>query len=497
MGRLAYLFVAVIALVAFAPAALAGPGEPDPCGCAPPPCPPCDPYPCCECRTPKDPTCPPKYHNLRFMENWRPCLCVDCCDKGDWSDKLKARPIMGRNVWANFGGQIRFRWESFGDIGFGAPADADDAWMLMRVRAHADIHFGDNFRVFIEGIYADQWEERELGARPIDINRGDILNLFAEAKGNLGCGEVGGWIGRRELQLGKQRLVSPLDWANTRRTFQGGGAWWKRGNHRAEAFYTRPVVIERDEIDDDWDDDRAFWGVNYTNTSLTCLTWEAYLLGLQDDATATRIEQDVFTIGGRIDGKIGGTRFDYDAEAAYQFGDYGTGDVSAWMFSGTFGWKPCTKCWDPRIAVGFDYASGDDDPNDTDRGTFNQLFPLGHKYLGHADLIGRQNIIAGRLEASIKPWEKVTITTWYHMFWRAEETDAVYNAAGGVLRGVPAVGNSDTAIGSELDIMFKYAIDRHWVAFVEWAHFFPSDFIDNTGANNDVDVWYLGVQGTF
>jgi hypothetical protein len=158
-------------------------------------------------------------------------------------------------------------------------------------------------------------------------------------------------------------------------------------------------------------------------------------------------------------------------------------------------YKPCVECWDPRIAVGFDYASGDSNPADGDVGTFNQLFPLAHKYLGHADLLGRQNVVAARLEAHVKPAKKLTLSAWYHMFWRAEESDAAYAATGGVLRA--AGGSTETAIGSELDIMLKYAIDRHWVAFAEWAHFFTGDFLTGTGADEDVDVIYLSIQGTF
>ena len=457
----------------------------------------CDPYPCCEDKAPAEPKCPAKYENLRFLENWRPCLCEDFCDLDDWSDRFKGRRLTRNGfLWANLGGQVRLRWESFSNIGFGAPADHNDAWMLLRGRAHADLHFGEFARIFVEGIYANQYETRELGARAIDKNKGDLLNLFAEVNGTIACDhDLGAWVGRRELQTGKQRLVSPLDWANTRRTFQGGGAWWKHKGRQLDVWYTQPVVIEDGALDDDRNDDSVFFGANYKVATQNCITWEAYFLGLSNDANANQPSQDRYTVGARVDGKIPNTRFDYDAEVAYQFGEQGTGDISAYMASLTFGFSPCAPCWNPRIAVGFDYASGDDNANDPDVGTFNQLFPLAHAYLGHADLIGRQNVMAVRLEASAKPNDTWTLNAWYHVFWRADEADSVYNAGGGVLRA-PG-GNTDTAIGSELDIKVTYKLDRHWVAFVEWAHFFTSDFIQNTGASEDVDVWYIGFQGTF
>ena len=56
-----------------------------------PACPPpdCDLYEC-ECWSAPELKCPTKYHNLRFKENWKACLCVPVCDRGDWSDALKA-----------------------------------------------------------------------------------------------------------------------------------------------------------------------------------------------------------------------------------------------------------------------------------------------------------------------------------------------------------------------------------------------------------------------
>lgn len=461
-------------------------------GCAP--CE-CENYPCCTCRKPTEPKCPTKYHNLRFMENWRPCLCKSRCDMDDWSDRLKGMSVAGR-LWMNVGGQVRFRWESWHGQGFGAAGPAsDDSYMLGRFRLHADIHWGDNLRVFVEGMYADQWDERELGARGIDINRGDLLNAFAEWQGSIGGNSTGGiWAGRRELQYGQQRLVSPLDWANTRRTFQGAGLSWQKGGHDVDAFWTHPVTIEADS-GDDWNEDVTFAGLNYRNTVMNCREWEAYLYRLERDAVGLRVDQDRWTIGGLIDGKISNTRFDWGAEAAYQFGDMGGDDISAYMACVTFGWKPCVGNWSPRIGVGLDYASGDSDPTDGTAGTFNQLFPLAHKWLGHADVLARQNVVAARFEASAKPTDKLTLLAWFHGFWRADTADAAYGVTGAPSR-LPG-GNTDRALGTELDIGATYKIDRHWKAFVEWAHFFTGDYFTNTGAGEDVDAVYLGIQGTF
>ena len=501
------LFLALAGIVVVAGGAWAAPEG----GAAPAaaPCPPCTPkaghekdctcY-TCACRKPGEAKCPPKYENLRFEENWKPCLCVPACDRPDWSDRHKANSLDRCNsIWVDTGGQVRVRYEGWINQAFGAAgAAADDAWGLLRLRAHADVHVGTWGRVFVEGIYADQWE-RELGARPIDRNRGDFLNCFGEVHGNVAGAQGLLRFGRMELQEGKQRLISPLDWSNTRRTFDGVFGRYQRGHQRLDAFATKPVKVLPTELDD-WFGDSiadAFWGLYYTNRIWTCRTWELYVLGLHRETAkygAVTGDEDRYTVGGRIGGEIPKTAFDYDIEVALQFGTFGGEDILAGMVSMVFGWKPCWTCWDERIAIGLDYASGDDSGDAF--GTFNQLYPLGHAYLGYMDLIGRQNVVSGHLLLETKPLDKLTLAAAYFGFWRASDTDAVYNAAGGVLRGA-AAGNDELFVGSELDLYGVWTIDRHWKVTGGYCHFFPGDFIDTTGPSGQVDFFWLDAQFTF
>ena len=55
--------------------------------------------------------------------------------------------------------------------------------------------------------------------------------------------------------------------------------------------------------------------------------------------------------------------WDFDVEAAYQFGDFGDGDISAWMFATEGGYTFADAPLTPRVYLGFDVASGDDDPD--------------------------------------------------------------------------------------------------------------------------------------
>ena len=147
--------------------------------------------------------------------------------------------------------------------------------------------------------------------------------------------------------------------------------------------------------------------------------------------------------------------------------------------------------WKPRVGAGFDWASGDDDPLDGKVGTFDQLFPLGHKYFGFLDLIGRQNITALNLNLSAWPVaKKVKTAIAYHMFWLSEDEDFLYNAGGGAGRRDPT-GSSGSEVGSEIDITVVWKIDRHQKVLLGWSHFFQDNFIQGTGISEDADLFYL------
>jgi hypothetical protein len=448
----------------------------------------------------KPPPKPPAYGNPRFVEDWSAFRCLPPCERCDVTDRLKAFPTDSW-FWVNVGGQARVRFESWRNQSFGGIPDADDGWTLGRLRLHADLHFGDHVRVFAEGLYADQWPERDAGPRPTDVDEGDVLNLFGEAYGRVGGdATLGGWAGRHELNFGKQRVIGPLDWGNTRRTFEGGGGWIKGTGWRLDGFWARPVLVEPQDWDES-DDDTQLAGLYYANTKGKGASWDAYLLYFRrDEATWLKVtgDDERFTLGVRGNGAFGTSRFDWDGEAAWQVGTFGDAEVSAGFATAEVGWKPPVLCSvEPRIALGGDWASGDGDGDASsgDLGTYNQLFPTGHLWFGWDDLVGRQNLVAARLTGTIKPSPKWLVRVDYHAFWRASDEDAVYNAAGGVLRADS--GSDELFVGTELDVQVRWTIDRHWELEAGWGHFFPGGFIDDTGAHDDVDFVYGSVTFTF
>ena len=148
----------------------------------------------------------------------------------------------------------------------------------------------------------------------------------------------------------------------------------------------------------------------------------------------------------------------------------------------------------PRLYLGLDFASGDNKAGG-DVQTFSQLFPLGHAYLGFIDVIGRQNNVAFSTGISLKPTEKVVCRVDGFYFLRASDEDVVYNPGSGVVRTTGTSGSRD--VGAEIDFTVKYIFNRHFVGAVGYSHFFPGEFIEETGPARDIDFYYLMSTFTF
>ncbi len=443
----------------------------------------------------------PGYNVLRQKEDWS-FLKDGAGDGGDIFDPIKYIAL-DDDGWAylSLGGQVRERVESWQNFGFntGSTPNADEIFLQTRLRYHADVHLGDSIRFFVEGKSAFM-TDRDLpgGQRTGDVDELALQNGFAEFKIGAGDGNVTFRGGRQELLFGVQRLISPLDWGNTRRTFDGVTAAYRSGNFTATGFYTNPVTVKKYDSNPS-NDQVDFFGIYATRLSPDFLGggYDLYWLTLDREIPLSlRIGDSIamnerrHTVGLRVWGS--GDLGDYELESAFQFGDYGSDDIRAFMITVQTGFHiPLEK---GRLEFGVDYASGDNDPEDGENETFNQLFPLGHAFLGYIDVVGRQNIVDLRVSTSAASFFKTKVKLDWHYFMRAQKEDALYNAGGGVLRaGAPGTPRD---VGGEIDLTVKRKVTVHGDVIFGYSHFFADDFLQETGASGDIDFAYLILQYT-
>ena len=440
----------------------------------------------------------PQWKFFRYREDWSVLKDVPEPQRADPWDQIKYLPLDEQGaVWASFGGHMRLRFEDWTDFSFGAPATSDDAFLLWRLLLHSDLHLGKNLRVFVEGKSALS-EGRDLpdGRRTLDFDTIALQQAFIDLRIHLPRqATLVLRPGRQSMGFGKQRLVSTLPWGNTLRAWDGITGILQAGEWKTHGFWSRFAPVQKYEFNDS-DEGSEFFGV-YGMGKIARTGLDLYWLGIDREGQSfngTAGTESRHTLGARIWGGFPNTSFDYDLEGAHQFGSLGSGGINAYMVATQVGYRFADGWGRPRVFLGFDYASGDDSSG-SDVETFNQLFPLGHAHLGFMDIIGRQNIIDFNQGVALHPARKLTVNANGHLFWRASDADALYNAGGGVVRK----GNAATArnVGSEVDFTAKFKFDRHLLGLFGYSHFFAGDFIQDSGADNDVDFIYLQFQYTF
>lgn len=439
----------------------------------------------------------PKYLDLRYNEDFSYLDDPAESITPDFFDPIK-NIHLGSDWRLSIGGEARFRLEAETNKAFGATRRAQDTFQLYRYMLHMDLRYRKSLRFFVQGIHAHD-EDRDLALRGIDENRWDLHQAFVDIRLLGEDLPLTLRVGRQELQYGNQRFVSGFDWANVRRSFDAVKLFAKGKTWDVDLWYAKPVIVERKE-GDDFDRNVDFYGAYATYKGIPRHGVDVYFFAIDDtgnrlNPNGKRGDRDIYTLGSRFWGKTGG--FDYEAEVAGQWGHWAGDTIQAWSWTLNGGYTFADVGCKPRIGAGFDWASGDEHPRDGKVGTFNQLFPLGHKYFGFLDLIGRQNITAANVNLSA--WmvpKKVKARLAYHAFWMNADRDALYNAGGGAGRR-DATGRSGKELGHELDATVSWKLDVHSTLLFGWSHFFDSDFIQQSGISEDADLFYMQYKMKF
>jgi hypothetical protein len=401
-------------------------------------------------------------------------------------DALKRRSV-GDFMTVDAGGEYRLRHQSE------AILDRRDDFLLHRTRLYLNAEIGERFRVYGEAIDAVT-DFDDVLPRTTEENRFDALNLFGDWR-LLDAPRGQFWFrgGRQELLYGAQRLLSPLDWSSTRRTFDGFKGMWQGEKWDVDAFWTRPVPFDQhlaggvtDHNFDHPDQSREFMGVWLTRKDLTNHKLDLYYLRLAEFDPG--VDFDHHTFGGRMEGSLG--LWLWEVEGGYQFGDQGALDHRAGFYT-IGGGRKTELPWKPVVWVYYDWASGDGDPTDGVHSTFDQLFPLGHKYLGFMDIVGRQNIEDWNFLVTASPAEKIELALWYHVFKLQQQRDALYNSAGAPIR-VDATGAAGSDVGQELDFTIRYVFTPRADLLLGYSRLFPGDFLRATSVGPIGKDFYYG-----
>ncbi|MBI3356585.1 MAG: alginate export family protein [Nitrospirae bacterium] len=234
--------------------------------------------------------------------------------------------------------------------------------------------------------------------------------------------------------------------------------------------------------------------------------------------TAKHSDQTRHMLGTRIAMKKGG--FDWTSEGAYQFGSMGDSAAAASNLCGQAGgngkcihinafatrnWIGYTVyewAWKPRLAINFDYASGDGRANCTLNGaygpcrtanTFENFFPTNHIHMGYMDVQAWKNMASPSGNLQLRPSKNSHLEVWYTHLNLANAKDNWYRASQGVYVFSKA-NNTKTHIGDEIDVVGTYHfMDGKVAAQAGYGHLFPGAYISaNLGQQARGQDWAYG-----
>jgi hypothetical protein len=421
----------------------------------------------------------------------------------DLLEKLH-RIHLGDNWLFATGGEFRDRWANEINSRLNGK---DNDYDLTRLRIYGDLWYKDIFRIYVEFVSAQSfWQD--LPPLIIDRNYADLLNAFVDVKVFEDGAGVPWYVrgGRQQLLFGSQRLISPLDWANTMRTFDGIRAFRHSETLDIDAFWSRVVIPSASRFDTS-DPQQNFAGAWMEYRPSKTRAFDLYYLYLANNdrynpVTKTPVPvgqlpeapYTVHTFGYRYAGNLErNPNILFDSENMLQFGrsSFTNSDIVAGQSTTGVGYNFAQAPMNPTVWTYFDYATGSKNINAGQQfSTFNQLYPFGHYYFGWLDYVGRDNIEDLNFHLYLYPTKWITFNAQYHIFALASAKDALYSAGGAILRYDPT-GRAGRSVGSELDFIVNFHLTPRQDILAAYGHLFEGSFLRNTGPGTSAETFWL------
>ena len=286
-------------------------------------------------------------------------------------------------------------------------------------------------------------------------------------------------VGRQELAYGDQRLVGHLGWSNAARTFDAAKLSVRGSRLQLDVFAASVVRILDGEFDKSGNGNRFAGAYAIAPSLVPNGSLEPYLFWRRDE----NIRAEAGTPG-TLDVATIGVRMGWPAARQRRIQHrHGAADAGRWPPT-ISARGPATSSCGRRLPAAppsasareFNYASGDANPTDGTRGTFDQLYPTGHDKYGLADQVGWRNIRHARAGIELTPFRGLPVIANYHSWWVNEKRDGLYNAGGALLARV-AAGAASSHVGQEIDVQVTRAITPQFQVAAGYAHIFTGRFL--------------------
>jgi len=398
----------------------------------------------------------------------------------------------GLPTWLRFSGEERVRMENQNGVSF---KDAGDLFLLNRLRLDMEVRPVSWLRFRFESEDARVFGQNTL---PAPASQKDAMDL---RMGYVQVGTEEGLVmfqgGRMPLTFGEGRILTDAVWSNVGRTFDAERLSLHGGPVRVDLFSgiaakVDPLAFDQPTPGEHFDGIYGTVGQIVPNSTI-----EPYLLWRMEHNYKNEAGKK-----GNLDEKAVGLRFagkqralDYNLEMTDEVGASAGDRIQSWAGHWGAGYTLPNKRFAPRLFGEFNRASGDANPHDGVRGTFDPMFGGAHDKYGLADLFTWTNLAhyRGGLGWRLRPG--VTMGVAYNWMHLANAHDSLY--IGGKAIAKSAAGSAGTHIGEEADIQTTWTPKRSSQVQVGFGRLFPGEYLVQTTTHVPYNIVFLNVAQRF
>ena len=396
--------------------------------------------------------------------------------------------------WLDIGLEHRTRFE-IRDNDFRRSINTVDQPFLLRTRAYLAVkNKFDPLRFTVEISDARRYNS-DFPRDVRDSNFQEPIQLYGELffkQSWIAGKQLSLKFGRQAFEYTDRRLLARNEFRNTTNNFDGIRAILGKQSDRwqLDALLLQPILRD-DNGFDKRDKANTLLGLigDYRGISRYITLQPLYLVLKQDGGkVATGIEREIHTIGLRGYGIVGKTGFDYDFSYNKQVGNDGPRKHDALGYTGELGYT-FAQPWKPRLSAGWNYGSGDDNPNDQQSGRFERLFGFARPF-SQNDYFQFENVEATKIRFELTPSKELQWDAGLNWYSLNSATDRWNNAG---LRD--ASGQSGTFIGNEFDTRVIWSPSRYFQTELLYAYFKAGTFLENAGRGGTSNLFFA--QFTF
>jgi hypothetical protein len=391
-------------------------------------------------------------------------------------------------AWWKLSLEIRGRAETY--QGLGGIAGQGDSEYLHRLRLSSTFTVRPWLHVFAQ-MQDSRAPGYDRGPAPGSVADPFDLRLAYVELGALGEQPWALRAGRQPLVFGDMRLVSTSNWSNVGPAFDAVRVTHKSTRMRLDWFASLAVVpgegFDRPRTDKKLAGFYSSFDLRKDTASVDLYSfWKSNLRAVDELGQSGHL--NVFTYGLRSVGRAGGG-FDYNVEVAVQRGRIVETPLAAWAGHWEVGCTLRGGRKAPRVWIEYNYATGDNDPRDGRRQTFEQLYPSQLGVVGRAADFASRNLHEPLAGIEWRPFQRWRFRGTYRAFWLATTQDALYTLSGAVFVYKPDAAH--TRVGEEAGIWAICQASRRLQLWLGYANLTPGPYLRETGRSSALRYPYV------